>query len=98
MYLIANDKCKNVLEKIKALIEVEGFCTPNAIALVANKTFLFHHLFNEDGEGLVELFFFKFILSDGEVCNLCSPNIWKLIALFKHCLGNKGYIDYILTL
>jgi hypothetical protein len=55
VYLIANDKCKNVLEKIKALIEVEGFCTPNAIVLVANKTFLFHHLFNEDGEGLMEL-------------------------------------------
>lgn len=53
VHLIANDKCREALEKIKGLIEVEVFCTPNAIALVANKTFLFHHLFNEDGEGLV---------------------------------------------
>jgi hypothetical protein len=72
--------------------------TKYKIALVANKTFLFHHLFNEDGEGLVEFFFLKTILSDGEVCTPCSPNIWKLIAYFKHRLGNKGYIDYILTL
>jgi hypothetical protein len=43
--------------------------------LVANKTFLFHHLFNEDGEGLVELFLEKYILNDGEVCTLHSSNI-----------------------
>ncbi len=60
VYLIANDKCREALEKIKGLIKVEVFCTPNAIALIANKTFLFHHLFNEDGEGLVEFFFFFF--------------------------------------
>jgi hypothetical protein len=49
------------------------------IALFASKTFIFHHLFNEDGKGPMELF-------KGENLNqtwlkfahLCSPSIHNL--------------------
>jgi hypothetical protein len=54
VYLIANGKCKEALEKIKGLIEVEAFVHLMQLRWL-HKTFLFHHLFNEDGEGLVEL-------------------------------------------
>jgi hypothetical protein len=54
--------------------------TSSTIALFANKSFLFRHLFNEDGKGLVGL-------SKGEKLNhtllkftpLCSLGIWNLI-------------------
>jgi hypothetical protein len=67
------------------------------ITLNASKAFLAHHLFNEDGEGLVEIL-------QGEkldkVINkfqpLCSPNIQNLIAFFKHSIGIKGPMNNIL--
>jgi hypothetical protein len=53
--------------------------------LNASKTFLAHHLFNENGEGLVEIL-------QGEKLDkvmdkfqmLCSSNIQILIASFRH--------------
>jgi hypothetical protein len=57
------------------------------------------HLFNEDGEGLLE-----FLKGDklhqvtDKFTTLCSPNIRNLMVLFKHHLDNKGYIDNILAL
>jgi len=52
--------CKEVLEEIKVLVEGQVSRTPDvkifAITLNANKTFLAHHLFNENGEGFMEIF------------------------------------------
>jgi hypothetical protein len=67
------------------------------IALNVIKSFLAHHLFNEDGEGLVEIL-------QGEkldkVINkfqpLCSPKIQNLIASFKHNANSKDPMDNIL--
>jgi hypothetical protein len=78
-------------------------CTPIAttwvITFYVSKTFLFCHMFKEDGEGPMELL-------KGEKLNqmllkfvpLCSPNICNLIASLKHCPNNFGSIDYILKL
>jgi len=60
---------------------------------------LVEHLFNDDGEGLVE-----FLKGDklyqmmDKFMTLCFPNIRNLVALFKHHLDHKGYIDNILAL
>jgi hypothetical protein len=70
-----------------------------AIALSMSKTFLSCHLFNEDGQGHVELFkgekldqmFLKFVL-------LYSPSIHNLIVSLKHYPGDFNYIEYILKL
>ncbi len=65
----------------------------------SNQNLLVEHLFNEDGEGLVE-----FLKGDklhqvmDKLMTLCTPNVRNLVALFKHHLDNKGYIDNILAL
>jgi hypothetical protein len=60
---------------------------------------LIEHLFNEDGEGLVEfLKGNKLHEVMDKFTTLCSPNIRNLVALFKHHSDNKGYIDNILAL
>ncbi len=62
------------------------------------KNLLVEHLFNDDGEGLME-----FLKGDklyqvmDKFTTLCSPNIRNSVALFKHHLDNKGYIDNILA-
>lgn len=78
-------------------------CTPNAtsstIVFVASKTFLLYHLFNDNGVCPMELL-------KGDKLNqpmlkfapFCSLNIGNLISLFKHHLGNMGFIDSIITL
>ncbi len=51
--------CKESLEEIKVLVEGQVFHTLDGkifvISLNASKTFLAHHLFNENGEGHVEI-------------------------------------------
>jgi hypothetical protein len=62
-----------------------------------SKTFLFEHLLNEDGEGLVEILkgnklrqmMDKFIM-------LSSPNVRNLVAFFKHWLRNKQFFTFSL--
>ncbi len=57
-------------------------------------------MFNEDGEGLTKP------LKGDKLCQvmmdkfttLCSPNVRNLVASFKHCPSNKGYIFNILAL
>jgi hypothetical protein len=71
--------------------------TTLAIALSTNKTFFSHHLFNEDGEGLMEVF--KGEKLDQTLLRfipLSSPSICNLIASLKHHPNNLGSIDYIL--
>jgi hypothetical protein len=63
------------------------------------KNLMVEHLFNDNGEGLVE-----FLKGDklhqvmDKFMTLCYPNVRNLVALFKHHLDNKGYIDNILAL
>lgn len=69
------------------------------LALFMNKS-LSHHLFNEDGNDLLELFKGKLRLykvMDKFMC-LCSLNIRNLITSFKHLLANRGCIDNIFLL
>jgi hypothetical protein len=101
-HLVAN-KCRKSFQEMKNMVANEVCCTPiattSAIVLSTNKTFFSCHLFNEDGQGLVELLndekpnriLLKFVL-------LCSPNICNLILSLKHCLGNSSSINYILKL
>ncbi len=70
-----------------------------AIALAASKTFLAHHIFNENGQGIVKLL--KGDELNKTILNFspsCSPNIHNLISSVKHCPRKMGPIDSILTL
>jgi hypothetical protein len=60
LHLVTEGMCRKSFKEMKNMV-VDKVChtlttTSLAIALFANKTFLFRHLFNEDGKGLVELF------------------------------------------
>ncbi len=102
-YPSSNGKCRESFKEMKNMVVKEVLCTPyamsSAISLVANKTFLSHHLFNEDGQGIVELL-------KGDKLNetllkftpLCSPIICNLISMVKHHPRKMGSIDSILTL
>jgi hypothetical protein len=92
-----------VFEQIKSLIEKEAFHTLGvtmlAIALATSKTFLFEHLLNKDGQGLVE------VHKGDKLCQvmdkfiaLSSLNVWNVIASFMHRPGNKGYVFSIFSL
>ncbi len=60
---------------------------------------LVKHLFNEDGEGPLEFFKGdKLHQVMDKFTTLCFPNVRNLMALFKHHLDNKGYIDNFLAL
>jgi hypothetical protein len=60
---------------------------------------LAEHLFNEDGEGLMEfLKGNKLHQVMDKFTTLCSTNLRNSVALFKHHSNNKGYIDNILAL
>jgi hypothetical protein len=73
--------------------------TTSTITLSANKTFFFHHLFNEDGQSLIKLL-------KGEKLDqmllkfapLFSPSILNFITSLKHCSSNSSSIDCILKL
>jgi hypothetical protein len=78
---------------MKDMVADEVYCTPiatsSAIIFSMNKTFLFYHLFNEDGQGPMELL-------KGEKQNqtllkfapMCFLGICNLIASLKHHLDN----------
>jgi len=97
LFLMASEGVTRRDEAIKEVLH-----TPNAmsfvIALATNKTLLFCHLFNEDGQGTI-----KFLKGDKlnetllKFTPLCSPNIHNLISLIKHCPRKMGSIDSILT-
>ncbi len=68
------------LYQVKSLVKEKMFHTSkaitSAIALVTSKTFLFEHLLNKDGEGLVEVFKGnKLCLVMDKFITLSSPNI-----------------------
>ncbi len=51
---VSEGKCNEYFKEMKIMVAKEVLCTPNStsfvISLVVNKMFLFHRLFNEDGE------------------------------------------------
>jgi fructose-1-phosphate kinase PfkB-like protein len=65
----------------------------------SKQNLLIKHLFNEDGEGPVEVLKGnKLHQVMDKFMTLCCPNIRNLEALFKHHLDNKEYIDNIVAL
>jgi hypothetical protein len=101
-HLVANGKCKEVVEEIKMLIEEEANRTPNvktlAISLSTKKYLLVKHLFNGSSETS-----FKFLKGEQLECihdkfvELSFLNICNLVALFKHHMKGS-YINNILEL
>jgi hypothetical protein len=93
--------CKKSFEEIKVLVEGQVSCTFDAkifaIVLNVNKASLPHHLFNENGEGPMEFFQgekFDKVMDKFEP--FYSPNIWNLIASFKHNASTKApWITYL---
>jgi hypothetical protein len=84
-------KCKKFIKQIKALVQEKVFCTSLTIASVANKTILSQHLFNKDGERLVEpMKGDKLCQMMDKFATLYSPNIKNLVASFKLVQVTKG--------
>jgi hypothetical protein len=101
VHLVFDGKCMEAFKEMENMVAKEVLCMPNAMSsimtLVVSKTFLFCHLFNEIGQGIVELLKGdKFNETLLEYVPLCPPNIHNLISSIKHCLGNMGSIDSIL--
>jgi hypothetical protein len=101
-YLIINGKCKELFKEMKNMVVKEILCThdvtSSTISLVVSKIFLSHHLFNEDGQGVVELL--KGHKLNETLLNFtpsCSPIIRNLISMVKHHLKKIGSIDSIMT-
>ncbi len=102
-HLVVEGMCKQSLEEIKVLVEGQVSCTLDAkcfaITLNGSKSFLAHHLFNENGKGPMEIL-------PGEKLDkvmekfqpLCSFNIQNLIASFKHNASTRSPVDNILFL
>jgi len=100
---VVEGRFKEVVEQVKSLIKEEVLRTPKVttlvIVLATSKTFILEHLLNKDGEGLVEVLkgeklrqvMDKFIA-------LFLPNVWNLVAFFKHRPRNRRYVSNILTL
>ncbi len=100
---VANEKCREFFQEMKNTVVDEVYrtliATTLAIALSISKTFLFCHLSNEDGKGLLELF-------EGEKLDqtllkftpLCSLGIGNGIASLKHHPNYSNFVDYILKL
>jgi len=67
--------------------------------LNASKTFLAHHLFNENGEGPMEILQGEKLAKVMDKFQpLCSPNIQNLIISFKHNASTRGPMDNPLLL
>ncbi len=90
------------MDNIRRLIIEEVDHTPSAkiyaISVATSKTFLAKHLFNDYNNGIVELVNNEqFEHIQDKFCEWSFPNVYNLIASFKHCLRG-GYIDSILEL
>ncbi len=101
-HLVVEGKCRKDVDQVKALVHEEVSCTPLAtqfiIVLVASKMFLSQHLVNKDGEGSTKLLKGKKLHQMMvKFLTLYSFNVRNLVASFKHCPSNKGYISNILA-
>jgi hypothetical protein len=102
-HLVVDGKCRESFQGMKNMVVEEVCRTPIAttlvIVLTMNKTFLFCRLFNEDGEGHVELL--KAEKLDQTLLKftpLCFPDIHNFITSLKHRPSNLSSINYILKL
>jgi len=54
VHFVSDGKCMEPLKEVKNMVAKEVLCMPNAtsstMTLVVSKTFLFCHLFNENGQ------------------------------------------------
>jgi len=99
---MVDGKCKKFVDETRRLIAKEVNPMPNvkifAISLSVNKTFLITYLFEDSGDGLMDLLKGKQLEQiQIKFLKLNSPNVRNLVAFFKHCLG-CGYSDNILEL
>jgi hypothetical protein len=58
-HMVVEGHFRKVIEQFKPPVEEDVSCTPRAtllaITLTTNKKFIFKHLLNEDGKGLIEV-------------------------------------------
>jgi hypothetical protein len=58
-HLVFDGKCMEPFKEMENMVAKEVLCMPNAtsstMTLLMSKTFLFRHLFNENGQSIVEL-------------------------------------------
>jgi hypothetical protein len=99
---VVDGKCKESMNETRRFIEKEVNHTLDAkifvISLSASKTLLAMHMFNESGNGLVELLKRKHLEKiQDKFSKLNLPNVRNLVTSFKHHSGH-GYIDSILEL
>jgi hypothetical protein len=90
------------MDKTVRLIVEEVECTPNVkiyvISLGANKAFLATHLFDDNGDGNMELLNNEQLEQiQNKFLELSLPNVCNLVVVFK-CRASHGYIDSILEL
>lgn len=95
-HLIVKGTCKEVINQVKALVHEKVswtlLITSSTIALTTSKMNLSQHLFNKDGKGSTKpLKGEKLHQMMDKFSTQCSPNVWNLVASFKHHLSNRGY-------
>jgi hypothetical protein len=91
-HLDVEGKCKEAMEN---MVAKEVLYMPNVtsstIALAINNTFLFHHLFNEHGEGLMELLKDKKLNQTmSKFASMCSPKHTQLDCNFQASSQEHG--------
>jgi len=99
---MVDDKCKDFVNETGRLIVKEVNCMPDAkiyaISLSASKTFLATHLFDESGDGPMDLLKGEYLKQiQYKFSKMNSPNLFNTVPFFNHHLGH-GYIDNTLEL
>ncbi len=99
---VVDGKCREYVDETKRLIAEEVEHTPNmkisTILLGDNKTFLATHVFDDSGDGTMELLNNKQLEHiQNKFSKLNLPNVRNLVTAFRHC-ARCGYIDSILEL
>jgi hypothetical protein len=90
------------VEQVKFLVQDKVFHSLStallAISLATNKTFLFKHSLNKDGDEPIEpLKGDKLHQVMDKLTILCSPNIQNFVVSYNQCLGNRRYVSSILS-
>ncbi len=102
LHSIIDDRCRNIVDERKKLIEEEVNQTPIAkifaISLNTSKSFLAKHLFNDSDDNNYKVFKGHQLKEiQNEFIVLSSSHVRNLVILLKNYLGG-GYIDNILEL
>jgi len=99
---MVDDKCKEFVNETRRLTikEVNRMLDAkiSTISLSASKTFLVTHLFDESGDGLVDLLKGEYLKQiQDKISKLNSSNLCNMVPSFNHHSG-CGYIDNTLEL